>query len=191
MGKIAIFIFDNMTDYEITFINHLLRVDGGKETVTVSYEDKIIKSASGMSYKADRLLCDVTSDELDGLIICGGWFGELRDELVGLIQKLNSENKLLAGICGAGTFFLAASGVLDTVSYTTPITSWTQRHRAVFGEKDPFPRQNYVEKRVVSDRNVVTAIGVAFVDFAVEICYKLGLFGSYEEKRSFTALYKG
>ena len=49
MGKIAIFIFDNMTDYEITFINHLLCVDGGRETVTVSYEDKIIKSGQAAS----------------------------------------------------------------------------------------------------------------------------------------------
>ena len=31
MGKILVFIFDGMTDYQITFITHLLVADAGKE----------------------------------------------------------------------------------------------------------------------------------------------------------------
>ena len=31
MGKLLLFIFENMTDYEITFIAHLLKADAGKE----------------------------------------------------------------------------------------------------------------------------------------------------------------
>ena len=191
MGKIAVFLFDNMTDYEITFLTHLLKVDAGKEIVTISYEDKAVRSASGVAYKADRRVKDVRDEEIDALILCGGWFGELRCELTDLIQKLNAQNKLLAGICGAGTYFLAASGVLNNVRYTTPITQWTQKHREVFGEADPFPRKNYVRSRVVVDKNVITAQGIAFIDFAVAVCDWLGLFASEEEKNSFWQLYKG
>ena len=191
MGKIAVFLFDNITDYEITFITHLLRVDAGKEVVTISYEDKMIKSASGMGYKADKLVKEVSADDLDGLIIGGGWFGEVRGELVELIQQLDAQKKLLAGICGAGTFFLAVSGVLHHVSYTTPITCWTEQHIRVFGNTDPFPRGNYVAQRVVSDQNVVTALGPAFVDFSVAICDWLGLFESTEDRERFLALYRG
>lgn len=191
MGKIALFIFDNMTDYEITFITHLLKVDAGKEVITISYEDKIIKSASGLLYKSNKLVKDVIDDDIDGLIISGGWFGEIRSELVKLIQKLNSQNKLLAGICGAGTFFLAVSGILNNVSYTTPITSWTEKHSNVFGNIDPFPRENYVLERVVVDKNIITAQGTAFIDFAVEICNWFDLFESQEEKNTFTNLFKG
>jgi len=181
MGKIALFIFDNMTDYEITFITHLLKVDAGKEVITISYEDKIIKSASGLLYKSNKLVKDVIDDDIDGLIISGGWFGEVRNELVELIQKLNSQNKLLAGICGAGTFFLAVSGILNNVSYTTPITSWTEKHSNVFGKSDPFPRKNYVLERVVVDKNIITAQGTAFIDFAVEICNWFDSFESQED----------
>ena len=189
MGKIAVFLFDNMTDYEITFLTHLLRVDAGKEVVTLSYEEKLIASASGMLYKAEKLVNEVTADELDGLILCGGWFGEVRGELVALIQQLNAQKKLLAGICGAGTYFLAVSGVLNQVSYTTPITCWTDKHVQVFGQTDPFPRENYVQERVVTDKNIVTALGTAFLDFAVAICDWFNLFESSHEKDSFIKLY--
>ena len=189
MGKIAVFLFDNMTDYEITFLTHLLKVDAGKEIITLSYEDKMVRSASGVMYRADMRVKDVSDGEIDGLILCGGWFGEVRSELIELIQKLNAKNKLLAGICGAGTFFLAASGVLQNVTYTTPITEWTEKHREVFGKSDPFPRENYVQSRVVTDKNVITAQGIAFLDFAVAVCDWLGLFSSEDEKNSFQKLY--
>lgn len=191
MGKTAVFLFDNMTDYEITFITHLLGVDAGKEVITISYEDKQIRSASGLGYQADKLVKEVSADDLDGLILCGGWFGEVRGELVELIQQMDAQKKLLAGICGAGTFFLAVSGVLNHVSYTTPITCWTDQHIRVFGATDPFPRENYVARRVVTDQNVVTALGTAFVDFSVAICDWFGLFESAEDKNSFMVLYKG
>ena len=31
MGKILVFLFDGITDYEITFVNHLLKADAGME----------------------------------------------------------------------------------------------------------------------------------------------------------------
>ena len=40
MDKVLIFIFDGMTDYEITFISHLLCSDAGKEVITIAYEEK-------------------------------------------------------------------------------------------------------------------------------------------------------
>lgn len=189
MGKLAVFLFDNMTDYEITFLTHLLKVDAGKEIVTISYEDQPIHSASGISYRADMQVKDVSDSELEGLILCGGWYGELRSELAELIQALHASHKLLAGICGAGTFFLAAAGVLDNVTFTTPIKEWTQQHIRVFGSLDPFPRKNYVNSRVVVDGNIITAQGIAFIDFAVAVCDWLGLFPSEDEKNSFQKLY--
>lgn len=190
MGKTAFFLFDQMTDYEVTFIAHLLKVDGQREIVTISYEGKAVRSASGLRYQAERAAADIDPEELDGLILCGGWFGQVRQELRSLIRELNARKKLLAGICGAGTFFLASAGVLDHVSYTTPITDWTEKHLAVFGTRDPFPRENYVPARVVVDGNVITAQGTAFIDFAAEICSWYGLFSSPQEKEAFLKLYR-
>jgi putative intracellular protease/amidase len=191
MSKILIFIFDDMTDYEITFIAHLLGSDAGMEIITASYNNKIITGKSGFLYKPSELISNVSIDGIDGLIIPGGWYGELQPELITIIQKLNSKRKLISAICGAGTVFLAKSGILNNVKYTTPAVEWSEKHIKVFGEKDPFPRENFVEKRVVRDKNIITAQGIAFIDFAIEICDWFNLFENQEEKDNFAKDIKG
>lgn len=191
MEKILVFIFDGMTDYEITFITHILGAGEGKEIITIAYEDKIIKSRSGFLYKPTALVKDVLNEDVEGLIICGGWYGDTRHELMQLINNLHSKGKLIAGICGAGTIFLAKAGILDKVKYTTPAVEWTEKHIEVFGEKDPFPRENLVEDRVVRDGNIITAQGIAFIDFAIEICDWFNIFENQEERDSFAKDIKG
>ena len=191
MGKILVFIFEEMTDYEITFITHLLGADANKEVITVSYEDRIIKGRSGFLYKPLKLVSEVLVESVDGLIIPGGWFGDLRPELIALIKKLSLEGKLISAICGAGTVFLAKSGILNDVKYTTPIVQWTEKHSEVFGEQDPFTRENFVQGRVVRDKNIITAQGVAFIDFAIEICDWFNLFENQSEKDNFIKIIKG
>lgn len=191
MNKILAFIFDGMTDYEITFITHLLSADAGKEIITISYEDKIIKGCSGFLHKPSKLITDVKYEDVEGLIIPGGWYGDTKPELIELINNLNSKGKLIGGICGAGTVFLAKAGILKNVKYTSPVVEWTQKHIEVFGEKDPFPRENFVWERVVKDKNIITAQGIAFIDFAIEICEWFKLFENQEEKNNFARNIKG
>lgn len=94
MGKILIFIFEGMTDYEITFITLLLGADAGKEIISIAYEDKLIKSRSGLLYKPQRIVMDVLYEEADGLIIPGGWCGDTRSELLQLINNMNVKGNL-------------------------------------------------------------------------------------------------
>ncbi|MEG2289008.1 MAG: DJ-1/PfpI family protein [Clostridium sp.] len=191
MNKILVFIFDGMTDYEITLITHLLSTSADKEIVTIAYEDKIIKGRSGILYKPSKLVSEVLEEEAEGLIITGGWYGDTKPELMELINNLNVKGKLISAICGAGTIFLAKAGILDNVKYTTPAIEWTEKHIEVFGEKDPFPRENFVSERVVRDGNIITAQGIAFIDFAIEICDWFNLFEDQEDRKSFSKNIKG
>ena len=129
---------------------------------------------------------ELTHFILHCLIICGGWYGELRIELQHLLIELNRQKKLIAGICGAGTLLLAKAGILKNVQYTTPINEWDKKYQELFGTTDPFPRVNFIAKRVVRDRNVITAQGNAFIDFAIEICDFFSLFSSELEKSEFS-----
>lgn len=185
MERILLFIFDEMTDYEITFVTHLLSTSANKEIITVAYENKPVKGRSGLTYSPSRILSEVMDEEVDGLIIPGGWYGETKIELLELINNLNSKGKLIGAICGAGTVFLAKSGVLENTKYTTPATEWTNNHKEVFGEKDPFPRENFINKRVVRDGNIITAQGIAFIDFTIEICDWFNLFDDEQDKMNF------
>lgn len=191
MGKILVFIFDRMTDYQITFITHLLSADGGKEIITIAYEHKTIKGRSGLLYKPDRLVTDVLNEDVEGLILCGGCYGDAKPELIHLINKLNLEKKLLGAICGAGTVLLAKAGVLNNIKYTTPIDDWGQEQIDLYGGKDPFPRENLVLARVVRYENVITAKGIAFIDFAIEICDWFNLFENQQDRNNFVKDIKG
>lgn len=185
MDEILVLLFDKMTDYEVTLTMHLLSTSLDKKIVTIAYEDKDILSRSGAIYKPHRLVSDPQNTHAAGLIICGGWCGDYREDLHALVQSLNNQGALLAGICGAGTFMLAKAGVLSDVKFTTPITEWEEAQRKVFGELDPFPRQNYINQRLVRENNIITAVGPAFIDFAVEICDYISPFDSEDDKVGF------
>jgi len=190
MGKILVFIYDEMADFEITFVTHMLGADLGKEIVTIAYEDKLIKSKSGIVYKPAKIIKNLLEEEAEGLIIPGGWNGEIRAELIELIQNINTKGNLLGAIC-AGPRFLAKAGVLENVKYTTSIVKWMEMHMEQFMEDDPFPRQNFLRDRVVRDGNIITAQGNAFVDFAIEIADWFGAFDDEEDKNGFVKVIKG
>ena len=60
-----------------------------------------------------------------------------------------------------------------------------------YGGKDPFPRENFVLERVVRDENIITAQGIAFIDFAIEICDWFNLFENQEDRNNFAKDIKG
>lgn len=190
MGKILVFIYNDMADFEITFAAQLVGGDLGKEVITIAYEDKLIKSKSGMVYKPTALVKDVLKEEVEGLLIPGGWLAETRPEIIELIQNLNSKGKLIGAIC-AGPRLLAKAGVLDNVQYTTSIINWTERHTEQYKESDPFPRENFIQDRVVRDGNIITAQGNAFVDFAIEVADWFEAFEGEEDRNGFVKVIKG
>ncbi len=191
MGKILVFLFDGMTDYEISFICHVLRTDAGKDIITVAYEDRVIKSQAGFNLDPDCTLSEVVDLDVEGLILCGGREVDIKPSLMRLIKRCDKERKLLAAIGTAGTIMLAKSGVLDEATYTTPLTAWTTKYQYVYGIQDPFPRDNYIDKRLVRDRHIITAQSIAFLDFTLEICAWFKLFQNHQEKHAFARLVKG
>ena len=191
MGKVLVFLFDGMTDYEITFICLVLHSDAGKDIITVAYEDRVVKAQSGFNFEPDCTLAEVVDLDTEGLILCGGREVDIKPSLVKLIQRYHGERKLLAAIGTAGTIMLAKSGVLDEATYTTPLTQWSTKYQYVYGIQDPFPRDNCIEKRLVRDRHIITAQSIAFLDFTLEICAWFKLFQNHQEKHAFAKLIKG
>ena len=189
-NKIFIFIYDGMADFEITPIAHILGTDLGKEIVTISYENNIIKSLSGLEYNPKRLVKEVVNEDVDGLIIPGGWNGEIRSELIELIKNVNSKGKLLGAICG-GPYFLAKANILENKKYTTSMIEWTDMYKQQYGETDPFPRAGFINERIVVDQNLITSQGTAFLDFTCEICNWFKLFKNEDEKKQFLKTLKG
>ena len=185
MDKILVFLYDGMADFEITYATHLLGHELSKQIVPCAYDNKPIKSKGGMIYLPEITVEEAASKDYVGLLIPGGWNPVVKDELLSLINEFFNSDKLLAAICAAPRF-LAKAGVLSKVKYTTSIVEWNQARREAFdNEDDPFPRENFIDTRVVRDKNVITSKGISFVDFAVEVADYFGQFKNEAEKQEF------
>jgi putative intracellular protease/amidase len=156
------------------------------ELIPIAYEKKVIKARSGICYVPKAAVIEaIKFDNILGLIIPGGWNDEQRPELTELINKLNKENKLIAAIC-AGPQFLARAGILKGRKYTTTLVA-----DAFEGKDDPFPRDSYIKQNVVRDKNIITAVGDSFVDFAIEIGDYFNIFEDKKEKIECANTFKG
>ncbi len=175
MGKILCFISENMADFEITLVLHKLKQIGARDIVAVGDTFGSFTSESGLRYLPDTTLAQAFNlEDVEGLIIPGGPIQPQQPVLTDLIRRLDVEKKLLAAICN-GPQYLAYAGILTHRKFTT---SCSPAAIAELGIIDPFPRQNYLDRRVVRDGHVITAKGRAFVDFAFEIFAYLGIYQS-------------
>jgi putative intracellular protease/amidase len=187
MGRILCFIYNDMADFELTFSCHVLGTCAGMEIVPIAYDmDKVISSPGIIYYPRYTVKEAIELEDVDGLIIPGGWNNEQRPELTELIQRLSGNNKLLAAIC-AGPQYLVRAGVLEGKRYTTTLTPEVMQES---GAEDPFPREGFINKDVVRDGNIVTAVGAAFIDFGIEVADSLNQFEREEVKKQFANEFK-
>ncbi|MDF2520114.1 MAG: thiamine biosynthesis protein ThiJ [Clostridia bacterium] len=187
MNKILCYIYNDMADFEMVLACQMLRYLNKFELVPIAYEMAPVRSNPGLIYQPAATVKDALDfDDVEGLIIPGGWNDEQREELTQLIQKLHGEGKLLASIC-AGPQYLSKAGILETHKFTTTLT---KEYIESQGREDFFPRRNYIMQNVVRDGSVITAVGNAFVDFAVEIADWFGMYKDQAEKEEYLKHFK-
>lgn len=188
MKKILCFIYDNMADFEVILPCHLLACSEKVEIISIAYEKAPVKALSQHQYVPEITVKEaIMLDNIDGLIIPGGDERECKEELLELIQKLEQEKKLICAICAAPEF-LAKAGVLSNHLYTTTLAP---DYFMENGIEDCFPRNNYLEEKVVKHENIITAKGTSFIDFGIEITDYLDLFDDAEEREMCRRVFKG
>lgn len=179
MAKILCYIYEGMADFEISLLLHRLKNTGKREIVAVSENTEIICAQSGLHYIPDRKISQIADiSEYEALIIPGGPIDNLKNEICPLIKKMVAEDKVVAAICFAPQY-LGRAGVLKNYCFTT---SCSEQKIQQLGCEDPFYRPNEKEVRCLRDRNVITAKGFAFIDFAMEVCDALQIFESEQQK---------
>lgn len=180
MGKILCFLSDDFADFEITLAFHKIKNVGKRDVLPIGYSYESVCSESGLYYEPKLTVHEaIELNDIEGLIIPGGPIRNQGQELTELINKLDQEKKMLAAICN-GPQYLGRAGILRTRKFTTSCS--VERIRTL-GVEDPFPRENYVDRRAVRDGHVITANGRAFVDFSFEIFDYLNIYqGKHEEQ---------
>jgi len=126
----------------------------------VGIEDEIVSGRNGVKVLCDKIIADVKPEDYDGIVLPGGNPGyknlENNQQVINLIKALNNKGKLVAAICAAPTI-LEKVGVLEG-----------RRATCYPSLKDRI--KNYVDERVVVDKNIITSKGPGTaIEFALEI----------------------
>ena len=178
-SAIYVVIFDGFADWEPAHALAELRRWGKRAVRTAGFTGTPVVSMGGLRVMPDLELTAVRLEDVELLILPGGdlWqSGDYpRSTLESLITALLVAETPIAAIC-AGTLALARARALDDRRHTSNMRSYLPAHATEYSGG-----AHYVESPAVSDRHVITASGLAAVDFARAIFAELGMFTAKNE----------
>jgi len=175
-GNVHLFIFDSMADWEAAFAvagvnnpQHQL-VPGRYRVVTAGLTGAPVTTMGGVRIQPDVTLHEVTPAGSSMLILPGGerWEQGENQEAIEMARIFMATGVPVAAICSA-TLALARSGLLNDRCHT----SNSQEYLASNGYRG---RSLYCDVPAITHKNLITASGVAPVDFACEIFKMLELY---------------
>jgi len=126
----------------------------------VGIDDEIVSGRNGIKILCDKIITDVRPEDYDGIVLPGGNPGyknlENNQQVINFIKAFENRGKLIAAICASPTI-LEKIGVLEGKKATCYPTM-----------KDKI--KNFVDERVVVDKNIITSQGPGTaIEFALEI----------------------
>jgi len=169
--NVYIFLFDGFSDWEIAYLTPELRKSEAINLKYFTVDGLEVISAGGLKIIPDLSIKELNSSKISVLILPGGtaWEEKSIKEIDNLVETLNSEKKTIAAICGATTY-LGQKGYLDAVKHTSNALEYLQYIASNYkGEK------KYQADFAVTDENIITANGIAPIEFAKEIFRKINL----------------
>jgi len=176
---IYVVIFDGFADWEPAHALAELRRWGKRTIRTVGFVSTPVISMGGLRVVPDLTLASVRPEDVELLLLPGGDLWQSGDYprpiLESLIAALLGTGTPIAAIC-AGTLALARAPALDDRQHTSNMGSYLSAHAPEYAGGG-----HYLEVPAVSDRHVITASGLAAVDFARAIFAELGIFSDKDE----------
>lgn len=177
MGRnVYLYVFDSMADWEASFaiagINNprFQQQPGRYRVVTVGATRQPITTMGGLRITPEICLAEVDPMRAAMLILPGGdaWECGANREAIELAREFFIESTPIAAICGA-TLALACAGMLDDFHHT----SNTREYLAATGYRGG---KFYCDTPAITDEGVITASGMAPLEFAREIFRTLDIY---------------
>ncbi|MFJ7646877.1 type 1 glutamine amidotransferase family protein [Lysinibacillus sp. NPDC097279] len=177
--KVFLYVFNTMSDWEYGYL--IAELNSGRyfkkdlpplKVITVGANKEMITTMGGLSIKPDISLDECILESKDLLILSGGttWSEEIHQPILERVGQALKFGTIVAAICGA-TEALANMGYLDSRKHTSSDLEYIKMVCPNYkGEK-------YYEMRpAVSGENLITASGVAPLEFTMEVLKKLDVF---------------
>lgn len=164
--KDVFLVYNKSCFYEIIILNYFMSYTNC-DVVLCSPDGKSVKTMEGYSVNVDMALADVDRDRVRSFIVPGGNISNIdNEETWDYLQALRKKHVLIAGIC-AGVDVLDNAEILKEVRST-----------------------HSVDCDIANDDKIITARANAYVDFAIEVAKKLGLFESEEDLQETIGFWK-
>lgn len=174
-----LYVFDTMSDWEYGYL--IAELNSGRyfkegvaplKVITVGATKEWITTMGGLRIKPDISLEECTLESKDLLLLPGGttWSDEIHQPMLKRVGEALKFGIIVGAICGA-VEALANMGYLDTRRHTSNNLDYTKMVCPTYQGEEFFEPIS-----AVSDENLVTASGIAPLEFAVEVLRKMDVF---------------
>jgi putative intracellular protease/amidase len=184
---VYLLVVPGFADWEPAHALAELRRHGGYRVEVVGLTGAPVESMGGLRVQPTRSLADVDAADVAVFILPGGDRWEslpLEPALATLLHQLDAAGVPLAAICAA-TVAVARAGLLRGRRHTSNGRRYLEQHVSNYEEG-----AGYVEAPAVRDRGLITASGLADVEFAAELFNELDVL-SESDRRVWIDLFRG
>ncbi len=185
--KIYIFLFDGFADWEIAYLTPEIKKNEEFDLVYFSMDSNPVLSMGGLSITPDTQLQEINPKDVEMLILPGGtaWEQDANNLIDPLVMTLFGSSRSIAAICAATTY-LGKKGFLNELKHTSNDLDYLKAIAPEYaGER------HYIDSLAVTDENIITANGIAPIEFAKEIFTKLNLYNSMHTEKWFQLFKNG
>lgn len=169
--KIAVLLYPACSLQEITTLTSTLCLSFGQSLDYLASEKKVYTSEEGLQVIPDFTFKEVQNEKYDCIILPGTLdpFVSLYDSrLISFLERVDTKRTMVAAI-SSSSMFLGKAGLLRSRYYTGGLYMELVEYFSFL------ETGNFLHQPVVKDKNVITAIGFAYVEFSQTVLNALGL----------------
>lgn len=190
--KVYIYILNTLADWEIGYLTaelnsgrYLDKTRPPVELIKIGNTTEPIKTMGGITITPDENIDNIKFEENDLLILPGAdtWTEEENKKIIDIVSSIINEKVIIAAVCGA-TIALANKGILNNRKHTSNGIEVLKMFCPEYtGENF------YLNQPAVTDDNLITASGLAPLEFSYEILKRTNLMKT-ETLEAWYQLYK-
>lgn len=169
--KIAVLLYPACSLQEITILTSTLCLSFGQSLDYLASEKKVYTSEEGLQVIPDFTFSEMQSVKYDCIILPGTLepFVSFYDfRLISFLERVDTKRTMVAAI-SSSPMFLGKAGLLRSRYYTGGLYMELVEYFSFL------ETGNFLHQPVVKDKNVITAIGFAYVEFTQTVLDTLEL----------------
>ncbi|PKL67015.1 MAG: glutamine amidotransferase [Methanobacteriales archaeon HGW-Methanobacteriales-1] len=190
--KVYVYVLNTLADWEIGYLTaelnsgrYLDKTRPPVELIKIGNTTEPIKTMGGIKITPDETIDNIKFEEDDLLILPGAdtWTEEENKKIIDIVSSIINEKVIIAAVCGA-TIALANKGILNDRKHTSNDLEVLKMFCPEYtGENF------YLNQAAVTDDNLITASGLAPLEFSYEVLKRTNLMKT-ETLEAWYQLYK-